>query len=137
MMANRSTDGGLIFGARNRTGVAFSNSAAPDEAVYGPGNSITALTEVDGRRLRPERQPTRRHALPGRGRPAPPGSGEDASIGIDPADNKPVVVYEIQSDPLHSWPGASPAGSPTETNINTLGQWGPQNIISADNIERR
>ena len=43
MMANRSTDGGLNFGARNRTGVAFSNSAAPDEAVYGPGNTITAV----------------------------------------------------------------------------------------------
>ena len=42
MMANRSTDGGLTFGSRNRTGAAFPSSAAPREAVYGPGDTITS-----------------------------------------------------------------------------------------------
>ena len=133
MMANRSTDGGLIFGARNRTGVAFSNSAAPDEAVYGPGNSITALTEVTTAGVFVQNgSPLDDTPSPGEADLLIP-AAEDASIGIDPADNKPVVVYEIQSDPAQL-AGRKLAGSPTETNINTLGQWGPQNIISADNI---
>ena len=134
MMANRSTDGGLNFGARNRTGVAFSNSAAPDEAVYGPGNTITALTEVTTAGVFVQNgSPLDDTPSLGEADLLTPGSGEDASIGIDPADNKPVAVYEIQSDPAQlAW--RKLAGSPTETNINTLGQWGPQNIISADSI---
>ncbi|HZN87392.1 MAG TPA: hypothetical protein VFB44_00310 [Thermoleophilaceae bacterium] len=134
MMANRSTDGGLTFGARNRTGVSFSNSAAPDEAVYGPGNSITAITEVTTAGVFVQNgSPLDNTPSLGEAQLLSSDSGEDASIGIDPADNKPVAVYEIQSDPAQlAW--RKLAGSPTEANINTPAQWGPQNILSADHI---
>lgn len=134
MMANRSADGGLTFGARNRTGAAFPSSAGPREAVYGPNDTITSITEVttagayvqNGSPL--DDAPAVAHA-----QLLSSDSGEDAAIGIDPADNKPVAVYEIQSDPPQlAWRKLS--GAASEANINNEAQWGPESIISSDAV---
>jgi hypothetical protein len=131
MMANRSTDGGLSFGSRNRTGDAFPSSAAPREAVFGPGDmdTITSITEVttggtfvqNGSPL--DDAPAAGHAqLSGQ-------VSEDGAIGLD-SDSRPVAVYETQAGLV--WRKFT--GQVGEPNINNAALWGPQTTISSESI---
>ena len=136
LMANRSTDGGLTFGARNRTGEAFPSSA---------GSARGHITGLATRLRRSPRSPSAgtyvQNGAPTDNTPAgshahilDTHSGEDAAIAIDPADGKPVAVYESQSnmtDPTRlRWRKLS--GAADEATINTTAQWGPTAIISED-----
>jgi len=137
MMANRSTDGGLAFGARNRTGDAFPSSAAPREAVYGPGDTITAITEVTTAGVYVQ------NGNPGDNTPALPDAhllqnriGGDAAIGIDPADDRPVAVYEVLASATEpsrlAWRKLKDTVTPSEANINNAAQWGPEMTIGSE-----
>jgi hypothetical protein len=133
MMANRSTDGGLTFGSRNRTGAAFPSSAAPREAVYGPGDTITSITEVTTAGVFVQNgSPLDDTAAMFHSQILSSDSGEDAAIGLHLADgSRPVAVYEIQSSPPQlAWRKLS--GAVTEANINDETQWGAQEVISTD-----
>ncbi|HEV2723663.1 MAG TPA: hypothetical protein VGV10_03440 [Thermoleophilaceae bacterium] len=87
---NRSTNSGVDFGPQQLIGAPFYN---PDEAVFGPGNSITSISEVTTAGAHVHNSD---FAAPVEGDEADLGDiSAEAAIGIDAG--RPVAVFVDQS----------------------------------------
>jgi hypothetical protein len=130
MRAHRSVTGGASFMAEALFGDLDNGSM--DEAVYGPGANITALSEVVTVGSHVQAGP-----VAGPAQDAEVDLGDisaEGAIGLD-ASGRPVAVYQEQHDPWQlNWrmyTGPMPA---TATQINTPGNWSAEAPISATRI---
>jgi len=131
----QSMDGGLAFGGPLLIGDPGVGVNA-DEAVYGPGNSVSLLAEVI----------TAGTTVQNSNFTAPPentaqavlgtsSSGEGA-IGLE-ADGSPVIVYQLQTSPNWTfvWRKFNDGVPLTEANLNLAINWSaPEAIITGERV---
>jgi hypothetical protein len=128
LYADRSTNGGLTFPARSKV----ADGTSPDEAVFGPGVSITTATEVttagtivqNGPALGPEQTAEADISAINAG----------AAIGVD-STGRPVAVYQVQADPWRlAWRKLSDMSAVNSAAINNPANWTAEQVISSDRI---
>jgi hypothetical protein len=133
MMSNRSLDGGLTFAPRSFFGE-MPIGASFDEAVYGPGSSITALAEVVTAGTQVQNGPV---AGPEQTLVADLSAiNAEGAIGLDSA-GRPVAVYQVQSSPnwLLNWRRLADGHALTSANINDAAKWTSEALIAGDRID--
>jgi len=125
--ASRSIDGGLNFAARS----VFGDSGFA-EGVYGPGSSITTLTEVATFGSEVQNGP-----VPGAKQTTSTDLGDisaEGAIALDAA-GRPVAVYQVQDTNWRlAWRKLSDLVPPTTANINNGANWTPEAVISNERI---
>jgi hypothetical protein len=128
LYARRSTDGGLTF----PTVANVADGTSPDEAVFGPGLTITTATEVTTAGTIVQNGPALGPAQSTEADISAINAG--SAIGVD-GSNRPVAVYQVQADPWRlAWRKVDDAVTPTSPAINNAMNWTPEQTISADRI---
>ena len=129
-VTNRSVNGGSVFGPPVILGNFIAGTF--DEAVYGPGDTITALAEVVSAGTQVQNGPVS-------GLPAPASGAADLLAGISgegaiglEGDGSPVAVFVNQDTEPDSllWSKLNDGVPPTTPNINTTANWTPNQLIS-------
>jgi len=128
-MTNRSVNGGAVFGARALMGE-FPVGASFDEAVSGPGETITGLAEVVTAGTQVQNGPVAGPPVAGTADLLAAIAGQGA-IGLE-ADGSPVAVFEnITADPTQLlWRKLADGEVLTSANINDQSNWTPNALIS-------
>jgi hypothetical protein len=129
-----SANGGIDFMAQNHVGDPGIGVNA-DEAVYGPGNSVTLLAEVITAGTTVQNTDFAGMPVTSQAGLGTSSSGEGA-IGLE-ADGSPVAVYQLQTSPNWTfvWRKLEDGVPPTEANINLATNWtDPEAIITGERV---
>jgi hypothetical protein len=126
LWSDRSTDNGLTFPPANRSLIA--DRSDPHEAVYGPGDTITTITEFTTGGAVVQNAPAFNAAATETNEAkVASGNSEEAAIGIH--EGHPVAVYDLQTNP-----GVLAWRMHTSGPINNVLNWGSEGTISSNGI---
>ncbi|HEX2234311.1 MAG TPA: hypothetical protein VHG69_13210 [Thermoleophilaceae bacterium] len=126
LWSDRSVDNGLTFPPANRSRIA--DRADPAEAVYGPGDTITTITEFTTGGAIVQNAPAFNAGVPETDEAVVASTNsEEAAIGLH--EGRPVAVYDLQVNP-----GRLAWRMHSSGDINVAANWGAEQTITSDGI---